>query len=257
MKILFAVFSSIFGCVIGSFMNVLIFRIPRKLSIVKPNSFCPRCKKPIPWYENIPVISYIMLGGQCSQCHAPISIQYPLIEIITGGVFLYSFLKFGFSYDFVFHVLFFFVLIVISGIDLTHQLIPDIFSFPGIALGLIYHLMNGTILNSVAGLVFGGGLILVIRIIGGKVYKKEVMGMGDVYLCAMIGAFVGFPYIIAAIFLGALSGAVLGIIYIVSTRQDRESAIPFGPFLSIGGISVILFKHLIIQFFATLGIYIQ
>lgn len=238
-------------------MNVLIFRIPRRISIVKPNSFCPRCKKPIVWYENIPVISYIMLRGQCSQCREPISMQYPLIEIIAGGVFLYSFLMFGFSLDFVFHVLFFCLLIVISGIDLTHQLIPDIFSFPGIVLGLLYNLMHGAILHSAAGLVFGGGLILVIRVIGGKIYRKEVMGLGDVYLCAMIGSFVGFPYIIAAIFLGALSGAVLGIIYITSTRQNRESAIPFGPFLSIGGISVILFRHLIVRFFATLGIYIQ
>jgi leader peptidase (prepilin peptidase)/N-methyltransferase len=246
-----------FGMIIGSFLNVLIYRIPRKLSIVKPNSFCPRCNKPIAWYENIPLISYLMLGGQCSKCHTPISLQYPLVEVITGVFFLFAFLRYGFTLDFFFHIIFFCLLIAISGIDLTHQVIPDILSFPGIAFGLLYQLLHGTIVSGIAGLLFGGGLILIIRLVGGRVYKKEVMGMGDVFLCAMIGAFVGFPYIIAAIFFGALFGAVLGIVYIISTRQSRESPIPFGPFLSIGGLSIVLFRHLITQFFSDLGIFIR
>lgn len=242
---------------IGSFLNVLIYRIPRQLSIVKPNSFCPKCKKPIQWYENIPVISYIMLKGQCSKCHTSISLQYPLVEIITGGFFLYFFLQNGLSFNFLFYIIFFCLLVVISGIDLTHQVIPDILSFPGIALGLLFQLLHGNIISGIAGVIFGGGLILIIRVIGGLVYKKEVMGMGDVFLCAMIGAFIGFPYIITAIFFGALCGAVLGILYIISTRQNRESPIPFGPFLSIGGLSILLFRHLITKFFAALGIFIR
>ena len=246
-----------FGMIIGSFLNVLIYRIPRGLSIIKPNSFCPNCNKPITWYENIPLFSYIMLGGQCSKCRTGISIQYPVVEVITGLFFLFSFLRYGATLDFFFHIIFFCLLVVISGIDLTHQIIPDILSFPGIALGLLYQLSHGTIVSGIAGLIFGGGLILIIRFVGGLVYRKEVMGMGDVFLCAMIGAFVGFPYIIAAIFFGALFGAVLGVVYIVSTRQSRESPIPFGPFLSIGGLSIVLFRHLITTFFSNLGIFIR
>jgi len=256
-KILLAIFTCLFGMTIGSFLNVLIYRIPRKLSIVKPNSFCPKCNKPIAWYENIPVVSFLILSGQCSKCHTPISLQYPLIEIITGAFFLYFFLQYDLSLTFLFYIVFFCLLTAISGIDLTHQIIPDVLSFPGIGIGLLHHLLYGNIISGIAGLIFGGGLILIIRVVGGIVYKKEVMGMGDVFLCAMIGAFVGFPYIIAAIFFGALCGAVLGIFYIISTRQSRESPIPFGPFLSIGGLAVVLFRHLITKFFWTLGIFIK
>lgn len=121
---------------------------------------------------------------------------------------------------------------------------------------MLFQIIRGNIIAGLAGLLFGGGLILLIRVLGGKVYKKEVMGMGDVYLTAMIGAFVGFPFILVAIFLGSLTGAVLGIIYIISTKQSRESPIPFGPFLSLGGIMVIIFEKLVLQLFASLGVYL-
>ena len=230
------------------------YRLPQGISIVKPNSFCPACKKPIVWYENIPLVSYILLKGKCSNCRKPISIRYFLVELITGLLFLYLFAQNQLSLSFLFYAYFFSVLIAISGIDFEHQVIPDILSMPGILIGLIFHLTQGSFLPSLIGAAFGGGLILLIRTLGGWVYKKEVMGLGDVYLTAMIGAFVGFPIIIPAIFIGALIGAVLGIVYVISTRQSRESPIPFGPFLSLGGMIVIIFEPQVTQLFAILGV---
>lgn len=241
-------FSVLLGLVIGSFMNVLIYRLPRGLSIAKPRSFCPLCKKTIPWYENIPLVSFAFLGGRCSnpKCRKPISFQYPLVELLTGSLFLYLFLTYGFSFQSLFYAYFFCGLIVIGGIDLTHQLIPDAITIPGILLGLVMQILNGTWLLGLLGAGFGGGLILLMRVLGGWAWKKEVMGMGDVFLVAMIGAYAGFPDIILAIFIAAFLGAVFGIIYLSATRQQRETPIPFGPFLGLGGALIIILKlHLV------------
>jgi leader peptidase (prepilin peptidase)/N-methyltransferase len=254
LKTVFTVFSFLFGAAIGSFLNVLIYRIPLGKSIVKPRSFCPHCKKQIAWYENIPLVSYVLLRGKCSRCHSSISLHYPAVELITACLLTYLFIRYGINVSFLAYVVFFCSLIVISGIDFTHQVIPDMISIPGILIGLVFSLINGMFITGLVGMFFGGGLILLIRIIGGRVYKKEVMGLGDVYLTAMIGAFVGFPLIIIAIFIAALVGSILGILFIVSTGQSRESPIPFGPFLSIGGISIVVFRAQINAFFALLGI---
>ncbi len=254
MKVIYYLFSFLFGAAIGSFLNVVMFRMPKGISIVKPHSFCPHCKKPIPWHENIPIVSYIVLQGKCSGCQKPISIRYPVVEFITGCLFFLSFMRFNISIEFFFYIFFFCSLIVIAGIDFSYQIIPDIISIPGILMGLIFHLIKGGIVFGLVGMVFGGGLIFLIRVVGGWAYKKEVMGLGDVYLAAMIGSFVGFPLIIGSIFIGALVGALLGVIYIISTHQSRESPIPFGPFLGIGGMAVIIFEPQIYKFFALLGV---
>lgn len=250
------IFSFLFGTAIGSFLNVLIYRLPIGKSIVKPGSFCPHCRKPIKWYENIPIVSFLLLGGKCSGCRKPISLRYPLVELFTGLIFLCLFIKFDLGVEFFFYLFFFCSLIVISGIDFSHQIIPDIISMPGIIIGIAFQLLNSNVKLGLVGLFFGGGLILLIRVIGGWVYKKEVMGLGDVYLTAMIGAFVGFPFVLVAIFFAALSGSVMGILFIVSTKQNRESPIPFGPFLSIGGAGVILFHNQVVGMFALLGVYL-
>ena len=255
MKIVLPIFSFLFGASIGSFLNVVIFRMPRGISIIKPNSFCPQCKKPIPWFENIPIVSYIVLRGRCSGCRKRISIKYPLIEVLTALLFLWLYLRFEISWELLFYLIMFTFLIIISGIDLSHQVIPDIISIPGILLGIVFHAITGGLVTALIGFVFGGGLIFLIRVLGGKIYKKEVMGMGDVFLTAMIGAFVGFPLIIVAIFIGALTGALIGIVYLISTQQDRERPIPFGPFLAIGGMAIILFQRFIITVLNTLGIF--
>lgn len=247
-------YSFVVGAVFGSFFNVLIYRLPQDISLIKPGSFCPKCKKPIRWYHNIPLVSFMLLGGRCSSCRAAISFQYPAVELISGLVFLYTYHRFHFSGQAIFYVLFFSVLIVISGIDFKHQVIPNVLSMPGILLGLIFQLLAGSILMAAVGAVFGGGLILLVRVFGGLAYRKEVMGMGDVYLTAMIGAFLGFPNILLAILVGAISGSVFGVIYLIGTRRHRESPIPFGPFLSFGGMVTALFHEPIIIFLMRLGI---
>lgn len=256
MNIIYGVFAFLFGAVFGSFMNVLIYRLPRSLSIVSPRSFCPKCKKSIPGYENIPILSFILLRGRCARCRAPISWQYPAVEALTGIVFLFLFLRYGLTFDLLFLLFFFCGLIVISGVDLTHQLIPDAISMPGIILGILFQLTQHNLLYGIIGAVFGGGLILMIRVVGGWAYKKEVMGMGDVYLTAMIGAFVGFPNIILAIFIAAVCGAVSGIIYLSVTRKQRETPIPFGPFLSLGGAVVIITRIELLNIIARLSVHI-
>jgi leader peptidase (prepilin peptidase)/N-methyltransferase len=257
MNIVFIVFAFLFGAAIGSFLNVIMYRLPLGTSIVKPRSFCPRCKKTITALENIPIISYIVLGGRCSGCKAPISIHYPAIELLIGILFVYFYVRYNISLEFFAYIAFSCALIVVSGIDFSFQIIPDVISIPGIIAGLAFQLAKGNFFPGLVGAIFGGGLILLIRVVGGRVYKKEVMGMGDVYLTAMIGAFVGWPLIIVAVFLAALTGSIMGIIFITSTHQSRESPIPFGPFLSIGGVAVIVFYSLIIKFFAMLGVYLR
>jgi len=250
------IFVFAFGAAIGSFLNVLIYRLPRRISIIAPHSFCPKCKKAIRWYENIPIISYVLLRGKCARCSKSISLRYPVVEALTGSLFVYALYRFHLTAEFMFIAFFFSAMIAISFIDFAFQVIPDVISLPGIFLGIIYIIIKGDFITGLVGLLFGGGLILFIRVIGGKVYKKEVMGLGDVYLTAMIGVFVGFPYIIPAIFIAALVGAVLGIIFIISTHQSRESPIPFGPFLAIGGIVVIIFHSQVTAFFRMLGVYL-
>ena len=245
-----------FGAAVGSFLNVLIYRLPRQISIIAPHSFCPNCRKPIRWYENIPILSFVLLRGKCSGCQKPISIRYPVVEILTAFLFVYAFSRYALRYEFFFIIFFFCALTAIAFVDFSFQVIPDIISMPGMIAGIIFQIVRGEFFVGIVGMLFGGGLILLIRVIGGKVYKKEVMGLGDVYLTAMIGAFVGFPLIIPAIFIAALVGAFLGVIFIVSTHQSRESPIPFGPFLALGGITVIIFQPQISQLLTLFGIYL-
>jgi len=256
LQIISYIFAFMFGSAVGSFLNVLIYRLPRQVSIIAPHSFCPNCKKAIKWHENIPVLSFVLLRGKCSVCQKPIAIRYPVVEVFTGLLFIYAFSRYALSYEFFFIVFFLCALTVIAFIDFSFQVIPDIISMPGMIAGIAFQVIRGTFLAGLAGMLFGGGLILLIRVIGGKVYKKEVMGLGDVYLTAMIGAFVGFPLIIPAIFIAALVGAVLGITFIVSTHQSKESPIPFGPFLAIGGIAVIIVESQVYRILTALGVYL-
>jgi leader peptidase (prepilin peptidase)/N-methyltransferase len=204
----------------------------------------------------VPIVSYILLGGRCANCRKSISLQYPIVEALTGALFVYILSRYAVSYEFFFIAFFFCAIVVVAFIDFSFQVIPDIISVPGILLGMVYQIIKGDFTIGLVGMIFGGGLIFLIRVIGGKAYKKEVMGLGDVYLTAMIGAFVGFPYIIPAIFVAALVGAIMGILFIISTHQSRESPIPFGPFLGLGGMAVIIFQPQFHQLFAFLGVYL-
>ena len=226
----------IFGACIGSFLNVCIYRIPQSQSIVRPGSVCPRCGKSIPWYENIPLLSYFFLRGKCSNCKATISIRYPLVELITGLVGLLLYRKFGLSFQFFYYFVFLSALITVSFIDLRHRIIPDIISLPGMVLGVagsffIPSLGPGA---SFSGLLLGGGILFLVAWGYYLVTKREGMGGGDIKLLALIGAFLGWQAIPLVLFLSALGGAVVGGGFMLFRGADRYTQIPFGPFLSLG-----------------------
>ncbi len=243
--------SIIFGAIIGSFLNVCIFRLPKEESIVWPRSHCPHCKNPIEFYDNIPLISYILLKGCCRHCHGAISFQYPLIEGITALVSLILFMKFGPSLSYLFYFLFVAALIVITVIDLYHQIIPDVISLPGIGVGLIASLMipQITLFNSLMGTLLGGGSLFLVATIYQWLFKREGMGGGDVKLLAMIGAFLGWKAVILTILLSSLVGSITGIIVMILKGKDFKYAIPFGPFLSIGAVVSLFYGENIIRWY--------
>lgn len=247
--------SIIFGAIVGSFLNVCIFRLPKEESIVWPGSHCPHCNNPIKFYDNIPLVSYILLKGKCRHCHSPISFQYPLIEAITAFTSLILFMKFGPSLSYLFYFLFVAALIVITVIDLYHQIIPDVISLPGIGVGLLASLMvpQITFFNSLLGILLGGGSLFLVATLYQWLFKREGMGGGDVKLLAMIGAFMGWKAVILTIFLSSLIGSITGIIIMLMKGKDFKYAIPFGPFLSLGAVIALFYGSSLMDWYLRLN----
>lgn len=229
----------IFGSLIGSFLNVCIYRMPRNLSIISPASRCPSCNIPIKPYDNIPIISYVFLGGKCRVCKAKISLRYPLVEFLNAALYVLVFWRFGFGL----HTLFYFILcsslIVITFIDLDHQIIPDRITLPGIPIGifagsllLIDPFLRYSLLGfkaSIIGLLTGGGLFYIIAVL-----SRGGMGGGDIKMMAMVGSFMGWKSVLMTTFIGSLTGAVFGLFLMVFRGKGRKTKIPFGPFLALG-----------------------
>lgn len=248
------VVSVIFGAMIGSFLNVCIHRLPKGESIVIPGSHCPHCNNPISFYDNIPLISYLLLGGKCRYCRASISSQYPLVEGMTAlGSFL-LFLRFGPTWSYLLYFSFISGLIVITVIDLFHQIIPDVISIPGIGAGLLASLIppGVTFLESLIGILLGGGSLFLVAATYQWWFKREGMGGGDVKLLAMIGAFLGWKAVILTILLSSLIGSIVGIIVMVLKGKNFKYAIPFGPFLSLGAVISLFYGREIINWYLTL-----
>lgn len=224
----------ILGAVIGSFLNVCIYRIPAGKSIVSPPSACPHCGQNIRWFQNIPLLSYLFLGGKCASCRTTISFRYPAIEALTG--FLFALVLYNFSFGTATPVYWVFVaaLIVITFIDLDHQIIPDVISLPGIIVGFVcsFFVPWLTWIDSLLGVVIGGGILLAIAWIYEKVAKREGMGGGDIKLLAMLGAFLGWKAVLPIIFVASLVGSLIGIPLMLLQKGDTKLAIPFGPFLA-------------------------
>ena len=240
--------SIIFGALIGSFLNVCIIRLPREESIITPGSHCPHCAKPVNFYDNIPVVSYLLLKGRCRYCKESISIQYPLVEGITALGSLALFVRFGPSLSYLFYFSFVAALIVITGIDLYHQIIPDVISLPGLGVGLLASLVIPQInfLDSLIGALLGGGSLFIVATLYQWLFKREGMGGGDVKLLAMIGAFLGWKAVILTILLSSLIGSITGILIMVLRGKDFKYAIPFGPFLSFGAVIALFYQNEII-----------
>ncbi len=248
------IFLFIIGAIFGSFMNVCIYRLPRKESIVFPRSRCPLCGTAIRWFDNIPVLSYIFLRGKCRSCGGRISPRYVAVEILSGIMCALLFLHFGFTPKYL--ILFYFTgaLIVVSFVDLKIHEIPDEITLSGIVLGLFLSalyppLMNKTgvfssLLNSALGVVAGGGSIYILGYIGEFIFKKEAMGGGDVKLLAMIGAFLGWKLAIFTFFLAPFFGSFAGVILKLKEGKD---IIPYGPYLSLAAVVAIFFGEKILN----------
>ena len=234
----FPVFSFLFGLIWGSFLNVCIHRIPLKQSIVHPSSSCPNCGTPVRFYDNIPIISYVFLLGRCRHCGKRISVQYPVVELIMGLLSLGLFLKFGLSPQYFLFFLFSAALVIISFIDLHHQIIPDIISLPGIIIGLAVSFVFIHIgwMDSMIGIIAGGGSLYIVAFVFERLTGKEGMGGGDVKLLAMIGAWMGWRGLLFIILLSSLTGTVIGSISLLAARKGLKAKIPFGPFLSLGAL---------------------
>jgi len=241
----------ILGLIIGSFSNVCIYRIPKNESIVFPASHCPNCHTPIKAIDNIPILSYLILKGKCRKCGEKISIRYPIVEFLTGAIYLLVFLIYGRSYQTLIYALLSSSLIIISFIDLDDQIIPDEISLPGIVIGLALSFIVPYIsyLNSLLGIIIGGGIIFLIALAGLAIFKKEAMGGGDVKLSAMIGAFIGWKYIMISLFIGFFIGAIAGILLILLKIRNRDDLVPFGPFIVLGSFITLLWGENILSWY--------
>lgn len=241
-------FSLLFGLAFGSFLNVCIYRIPLKKSIIFPPSSCPNCEHRIKFYDNIPVFSYLLLRGKCRNCHTHIPIHYPVVELLTGLLSMALFIRYGLSYQYILSFLFLIALLLISFIDLHHQIIPDILSIPGIFAGIAVSFIPGHLTwpDSIIGAVGGGGILYLIALVYKKVTGRDGMGGGDVKLLAMIGAWMGWRALPFIILLSSLSGIVIGGGALMMAGKGYRVRIPFGPFLSLGAIIYFFFGRQIL-----------
>lgn len=222
------------GACLGSFFNVCIYRIPAGVSIVSPPSRCPHCGTLIRWWQNVPIVSWLLLRGKCSVCKEKINVRYLIVEILTGLLFLKIYVMFAFQPATLVFWAFASVLVVLTFIDLDHQIIPDVISLPGIILGFAtVSLTPLSWSNSLFGILLGGGSLWLIAIIYELLTKTEGMGGGDIKLLAMIGAFLGWKAIFPVIFISSCLGTIIGIPIMLRQQESGKLAIPFGPFLSI------------------------
>ena len=256
----------IFGSIVGSFLNVCIHRMPKGESIVWPRSHCPKCQKRIPGYDNIPFISFLLLGGWCRFCKEKISLRYPLVELLTALLMVALFVRFGLKYEFFLYMVMLWGLIIATFVDIPHRIIPDEVSIGGMIIGFIMVSVTGfafgplrfyfsPMLKSALGIIAGGGIIYLTGRLFDLVYFKllkrpaingetESMGGGDVKLLAMIGAFMGWQMAVLTFFLAPFLGIVIGIVNLV-TKKDHT--IPYGPFLSIAALVSLFWADKIIS----------
>lgn len=242
------------GLAFGSFFNVCIYRVPRRLSLVRPGSRCPGCGESLQWYENIPVVSYAWLAGKCRTCRQPIGARYPIVELVTCAVFVLHYLVFGWSGLLVVRLVLASALIVLFAIDLEHHLLPDVVTLPGIVAGLGFSLVFPPgVRDAAIGVLAGGGVLWLI----GEAYYRysgiEGMGGGDVKMLAMIGAFLGWKLMLVTLVLSSFAGSFVGLAMIVARRGGMKHALPYGTFLSLAALVASLMGDRLIAWY--LGLY--
>ncbi|MFZ5353580.1 MAG: prepilin peptidase [Bacillota bacterium] len=235
------------GIIIGSFLNVCISRIPRKESIIFPNSHCPICGTNIKPYDNIPILSYIILGAKCRSCKGRISLQYPLVELLTGIIFLLLYMKFDISIVFLKYAVLACLLLVIGIIDFKTQEIPDGLNLFGLIAGMIFAFTAGYkefLITGLTGFLLGGGLFLLIAIV-----SKGSMGGGDIKLMAVLGIWLGWKHILLVSLLSFIIGSVISIILMILKIKSRKDYIPFGPFIALAAFTIILYGNDILNWY--------
>ena len=233
-----AVFLGVFGLIVGSFLNVCIYRLPRRQSVGWPASHCTSCDRALSWYENIPVVSWLVLRGRCRTCGERISAMYPVVEIVTGALFVAGYLIYGWTPLLAARLAFACAMVVLFAIDLRHHLLPNIITLPGIVIGFIlsFFLPPGW-QASLIGLIAGGGVLFAIAEAYYRLRGIEGLGMGDVKMLAMIGAFLGWKLMLVTLVLASFVGSVIGVGVIVTGRGGMKAALPFGTFLAIGALT--------------------
>lgn len=242
--------SLLIGLCIGSFLNVCIYRVPRDQSIVRPRSFCPECRTSIAWYDNLPVVSYLILRGRCRACQTRISPRYPLIELLTGALFVAVWNRFGPDpLTLVFWVMIG-GLIIATFVDFEHMIIPDSVSLGGMVFGLavsaLWPQLHGeagvvpSLVQSAVGLVCGSGFLWLVAMLGKRAFKKDAMGLGDVKLLGAVGSLLGVPGVIYTILVSSLIGTVVGLTLIAIGGHQWRSRLPYGPYLAIGAATWVL-----------------
>ena len=268
-------FIVLIGLAIGSFLNVCISRIPHNESVAHPRSRCPNCRKPIAGYDNVPVLSYILLGGRCRGCKKKISIRYPLTEALTAVVGVLIYLKFDLGLEWAVYFAFCAALIVLAFIDSDHRILPDPITLNGLWIGLLASLLvfiPGPLVaralqaagfsfpsdrlvsfaSSVLGAVVGGGILWGVSEAYFRIRGVEGMGFGDVKMMAMVGAFLGAPLAVFTIMVGSLLGSVVGLLMMKFAGKDREYELPFGTYLAVGAVVAVLYGNEIIRLYLNL-----
>ncbi len=233
--------AGVYGLVFGSFLNVVVYRLPRGMSLLRPRSHCPACGAAVRWFDNVPVVSYLVLLGRCRTCRAPISPRYPIVELATAGLAGGVALRFGLTVPGLAAMLLVMVLLPLAFIDLEHHLLPDVLTLPGIAVGLACSWAGGLapLGDALVGAAVGAAVPYAVMVAYRRLRGVEGMGLGDVKLLAMIGAFLGWRGMLLTLAVGATLGAITGVALIASGRGRRDTELPFGTFLCAAAVVVL------------------
>jgi leader peptidase (prepilin peptidase)/N-methyltransferase len=243
-----------FGLAWGSFLNVVIYRLPLGMSLFRPSSSCPHCKEKIKFYDNIPLVSFLLLRGKCRHCQGRISLRYPLVELLTAGCFLLLYSQHSLSFFFFASCLFACALIALGFIDFYHQILPDGITLPGLLLALVYSLFRPdlNLRQALIGAVAGAGFLLIIYLAYYFLRKKEGLGLGDVTMMLFIGAYLGWRQAFFTLILASLVGALVGIFIIFFRKKDFQYSLPFGTFLAPAAFAALLWGERIISAYLSL-----
>jgi len=248
MDIALHILSFVLGTVAGSFLNVCIYRIPARQSIISPPSHCPSCDTRLTARDLVPLFSYILLRGKCRYCGTPVSLQYPGVELVTGILFVAAIRRFGLTLDALAAAVFFSLLVVVSVIDIRHRIIPNGIVLTGLISGIpLNFLSREAAYDGLVGFLLGGGILLLVAVL-----SRGGMGGGDIKLAAMAGIYLGWQQTLLMLLLSFLLGSVVGVAIVWAQRKTLKEAIPFGPFLSAGGVMALLWGEQMISWYLTL-----